>query len=154
MNLKNILKDDYNKIINKSIKIPDKIETSIFINKDDIIIDNDNGSISDYENLILKTQNITNEPWLKTPSIDVLANNVYPIYGSELPESNEIRNIYNYNMGPSLDGTTDTPNSMFMFGHNICSPMCCPSTYTCNGGCVCTTSNQRKFLHSGGIRLN
>ena len=153
MNLMNILKDDYNKIINRRIKTPDKIKTSIFIDKDDITIDND-GGISDYDNLILKTKNKTNEPWLKTPSIDVLATNIYPIYGSEVPLSNNIKNISNYNYGPSLDGTNDTPNSMFMFGHNIASPACCPSSYTTSGGCICTTSNQRKFIKSGGIRLN
>ena len=153
MNLKNILKDDYNEIINRSIKTPDKIETSIFIDKDNIIIDDSNGSISDYNNLILKTNN-PNEPWLKSPSIDILSKDIYPIYGHEIPEINTKKAFHVYNNGPSLDGTYDTPNSMAMFSHNICSPLCCPSELSCNGGCVCTTSNQRKFIKSGGIRLN
>jgi hypothetical protein len=36
---------------------------------------------------------------------------------------------------------------LFMFGKNKCSPECCPSTYTCSGGCVCTTEEQRNQVH-------
>ena len=36
---------------------------------------------------------------------------------------------------------------LFMFSKNKCSPDCCPSTYTCSGGCVCTTEEQRNRIH-------
>lgn len=52
---------------------------------------------------------------------------------------------------PSVDGTKDGPKSMFMFSHNVCSPGCCPSTYSCDHGCVCTTKNQREYLSRGGV---
>ena len=56
-----------------------------------------------------------------------------------------------YKSGPSVDGTDKTPNSMFMFSHNKCSPGCCPSTYSCDHGCVCTTTNQRNFIRNSGV---
>lgn len=37
-------------------------------------------------------------------------------------------------------------NSMFYFAKNVSSPYCCPSTYSSNTGCVCTTPEQRKFV--------
>jgi hypothetical protein len=30
------------------------------------------------------------------------------------------------------------PDSLFMFKNNQCKPSCCPSSYTCDGGCVCS----------------
>jgi hypothetical protein len=39
------------------------------------------------------------------------------------------------------------PNdSMFYFANNMVSMACCPSTYTTDKGCVCTTEQQRKFI--------
>ena len=39
---------------------------------------------------------------------------------------------------------------MFIFAYNKCSPECCPSTYSCDKGCVCTTKQQRKFINTRG----
>ena len=52
--------------------------------------------------------------------------------------------------GPSLDGTPDQPNKMFMFANNVSSPNCCPSTFSTDTGCVCTTDKQRDFVASRG----
>jgi hypothetical protein len=41
-------------------------------------------------------------------------------------------------------------NSMFMFGNNQCKPECCGSSYSCGGGCVCTTPEQRNFINTRG----
>jgi hypothetical protein len=38
-------------------------------------------------------------------------------------------------------------DQMFMFTKNKCSPDCCPSTYSCAGGCVCTTEQQRNSIN-------
>tara|TARA_B100000795_G_scaffold99085_1_gene72839 strand:+ start:185 stop:646 length:462 start_codon:yes stop_codon:yes gene_type:complete len=51
---------------------------------------------------------------------------------------------------PSVDGTKDGPKSMFMFAYNQCHPDCCPSTYTCDRGCVCTNKQQRDLLNKRG----
>ena len=39
----------------------------------------------------------------------------------------------------------DQKDNMFLFKDNTCSPSCCPSTYSCNGGCICTTEQQKKL---------
>lgn len=51
---------------------------------------------------------------------------------------------------PSVTGNSNDPKSMFMFTHNQCHPDCCPSTYSCDNGCVCTTKQQRDFLSKRG----
>ena len=50
---------------------------------------------------------------------------------------------------PSVDGKNNL-NSKFVFKYNKCSPDCCPSTYTCDKGCVCTTPEQIDYINSGG----
>ena len=57
------------------------------------------------------------------------------IFGHTLPE----KQTKNAPLGEGED-------SLFMFGKNKCSPECCPSTYSCNGGCVCTTEEQRNRI--------
>lgn len=50
-----------------------------------------------------------------------------------------------------VDGTNNTPKSMFMFAYNKCSPSCCGnSPYSCNGGCVCLTNEQKKYMSNRG----
>ena len=52
---------------------------------------------------------------------------------------------------PSVTGNKEDPNRMFMFTHNQCHPDCCPSTYTCDRVCVCTTEAQRDFIAKRGL---
>lgn len=42
------------------------------------------------------------------------------------------------------------PDNMFMFKNNQCKPECCGSTFSCDGGCVCTTPDQRNFINARG----
>ena len=42
------------------------------------------------------------------------------------------------------------PDSLFMFKNNQCKPECCPSSYSCDGGCVCTSPDQRQVIASRG----
>jgi len=42
------------------------------------------------------------------------------------------------------------PDNLFVFKNNQCKPECCPSSYSCGGGCVCTTSKQRDYIASRG----
>jgi len=42
------------------------------------------------------------------------------------------------------------PDNLFYFKNNTCSPNCCDSTLACDGGCVCTTPEQRDFINSRG----
>ena len=45
---------------------------------------------------------------------------------------------------------TPGPNSLFMFKNNQCKPECCGSSFSCSGGCVCTTPSQRQYIASRG----
>ena len=47
-------------------------------------------------------------------------------------------------------GHSSQDQNMFLFSHNKCSPACCPSSYSCDNGCVCTTKEQRDLLARGG----
>jgi len=42
------------------------------------------------------------------------------------------------------------PDNMFMFKENQCKPECCGSSFSCDGGCVCTTPEQRNFINARG----
>ena len=42
------------------------------------------------------------------------------------------------------------PDNLFMFKNNQCKPSCCGSSYSCGGGCVCTTPEQREYINSRG----
>jgi hypothetical protein len=42
------------------------------------------------------------------------------------------------------------PDSLFMFKNNQCKPECCGSSFSCGGGCVCTTPEQRQYVASRG----
>ena len=51
----------------------------------------------------------------------------------------------------SVDGTGNAPKSMFPFAYNKCDINCCgDSPFTCSGGCVCLTKEQKRFLSSRG----
>lgn len=51
---------------------------------------------------------------------------------------------------PTVDGTPDTPKKMFMFSHNKSSLACCPSTFSDDRGCVCSTPEQQKLIWGRG----
>ena len=42
------------------------------------------------------------------------------------------------------------PDNLFLFKNNECKPECCGATLSCDGGCVCTTPDQRNFINSRG----
>ena len=51
----------------------------------------------------------------------------------------------------SVDGTGKAPKSLFPFAYNKCDVNCCGnSPFTCSGGCVCLTKEQKRFLSSRG----
>jgi hypothetical protein len=41
-------------------------------------------------------------------------------------------------------------NDLFMFKNNQCKPECCGASFSCGGGCVCTTPKQRQYIASRG----
>ena len=42
------------------------------------------------------------------------------------------------------------PDSLFMFKNNQCKPECCGASFSCGGGCVCTTPQQRQLIAGRG----
>ena len=42
------------------------------------------------------------------------------------------------------------PDNLFIFKNNQCKPECCGSSFSCGGGCVCTTPSQRDFINTRG----
>ena len=155
LNLKNILSDDYKNIIKQQSRDKQYIQPSIFIDKSDIETHKNDGSISDYNHLVLKTNNQTNESWKHSPSDIPLVDDkyLYTAFGTQLPIRTVLSKL-DHSTGPTLDGTYKTPRSLFMFSNNLASPACCPSTFTTDSGCICTTPNQRQFVKSGGIPLS
>ena len=41
-------------------------------------------------------------------------------------------------------------DSLFMFKNNQCKPECCGASFSCGGGCVCTTPKQRQYIAERG----
>ena len=39
---------------------------------------------------------------------------------------------------------------LFMFKNNQCKPECCGASFSCGGGCVCTTPQQRDYIAGRG----
>lgn len=71
--------------------------------------------------------------------------------GSSLPDEPAKPVEYdNHESLPTVDGTDKAPRSMFMMAFNKCDPSCCPSSYSCSGGCVCMTDEQKNFLGNRG----
>ena len=56
---------------------------------------------------------------------------------------------------PSVDGQQSSPRHLFTFAKNQCHLDCCPGTYSCDKGCICTTEQQERLLQSrGGNKSN
>ena len=86
--------------------------------------------------------------WMKQPCDAPLYKNVN--IHNPIGEPVQLKDDINSQKLPTLDGTKNTKNKMFMFAYNQCRPECCPSTYSCDKGCVCTTKQQRQFINSRG----
>uniref|UniRef100_A0A6C0IVP0 Uncharacterized protein n=1 Tax=viral metagenome TaxID=1070528 RepID=A0A6C0IVP0_9ZZZZ len=98
----------------------------------------------------LKLTNCPEDRWRHPPSNENLVVNSFTPqgHGVSLKENSYITNIPESGPGVDSSGTT---KSMFTFAYNQCKPECCPSTYSCDGGCVCTTESQRDFLAKRGL---
>jgi hypothetical protein len=106
---------------------------------------------SSWEGVTYKTT--TDEPnrqhqWRRPPSNLPLVKDTYitsPI-GEDILLGDDLVSPYY----PSVDGKPESQRRMFMFAQNQCRPDCCPATYSCDGGCVCTTEEQRNLIAGRG----
>ena len=153
LNLKNVLgTDEYELVMNRS-KQKDNITTSITIPKEEILDYDKNTYISDYDNIKLQTIDDKCDYWRKIPTdLPLIDDKILVTHiGNQIPVKTELTDQDMRTSAPSLDGTIETPNRMFMFSNNISSPLCCPSTFTTSTGCICSTKNQRDFIGSRGL---
>ena len=81
-----------------------------------------------------------------------------PADGTILAHNNDVvDNIEDYN-NSSYDGTrihtlpdnNNKSRSLFIFDNNKCNLGCCPSVYSCDNGCVCTTETQNNYISKRG----
>lgn len=105
--------------------------------------------MGEYDGINLSKYNTETESWKIKPDYPFYKNNLYTPQGNGVSLNSKI-STYNLENGPSIDGLPDSKKSMFMFKQNKCSPECCPSTFSCDTGCICTTKNQRNFIASRG----
>ena len=92
-----------------------------------------NGIDISYSNKILYPGGKSN--WRHKPNNMRFVNNkMFVPQGNQLPLASESKYVLPVN------------NSMFYFNKNKVSMACCPSTYTTDMGCVCTTPLQRSFI--------
>ena len=103
-----------------------------------------NYQMGPFDQLVLTTGNPKSE-YLRLKNVPLASKEDICVYqGHENPLKCE--KTSGLNMGPSVDGTPGSPNSMFMFANNKSSPACCPSTFSTSTGCVCTTQPQRDYV--------
>ena len=79
--------------------------------------------------------------------------NIVVLQGSQVPDSMPATINWDTHASlPTVDGTNNAPRSLFMFAYNQCSPSCCNkgSPYSCSGGCVCMTDNQKNMIGTRG----
>ena len=94
------------------------------------------GVYGSYDNLYLKPGGAST--WRRQPNnVPLMKNPVYVFQGTPLPLASEMK------------PTPIPKDSMFVFSRNVASPLCCPSTYSTDRGCVCTTEQQRNMISSG-----
>ena len=140
--------ESFKRVINKVSNNPMAVESNpIAIQNDPNLLYN---NVSAYDGLCLKTGN--KEFWSHSPNnVPLISNDsLYTVMGystSEKPVKSDPSSL----SGPTLDGTDQTPNKMFMLANNVASPNCCPSTFSTSTGCVCTTDAQRDFVASRGF---
>jgi len=124
-----------------------RVTNQVNVNNDPGILYN---NVSAYDGLCLKTGN--QEFWSHSPNnIPLISDDtLFTIQGHSTPQK-PVKSDPSSLSGPSIDGTSNAPNKMFMLANNQSSPNCCPSTFSTSTGCVCTTDQQRDFVASRGF---
>ena len=105
-----------------------------------------------YDGIVLKPEG--NSKWRRHPSnVDYYdGNTLYSPQGHTINVEEENNGMVGNNANaPVIDSDKNSQKSMFTLAFNKCSLACCPSTYSCDGGCVCTTEKQRQFIAQRGI---
>jgi hypothetical protein len=72
--------------------------------------------------------------------------------GIEIKPENGVSSWRNTAPNEQLNGPefAPGPDSLFMFKNNQCKPGCCGASFSCSGGCVCSTPSQRQMIATRG----
>jgi hypothetical protein len=75
-----------------------------------------------------------------------------PYDGVRLATGNDISTFRTTSPNEPLLGAPFKPgdDELFMFKNNQCKPECCGASFSCSGGCVCTTPDQRDYINGRG----
>lgn len=93
-----------------------------------------------YNGLVLNTKS-KNTNYQLLPTVKHVSN-----VGEEIPLTDD---PVSYSF-PTVDGNKNSAKKMFMFAHNRSSFDCCPSTFSDDRGCVCTTPDQVNYINTRG----
>jgi len=115
-------------------KINGKIDKNTYKNASPIDFNVGDGVIGSYDNILLKTT-CNQGGWKAEPcNPPLLKNKLFVPQGTPLPLKSEM--VF-----------SEIPDdSMFIFSRSYSSPDCCPSTFSTDRGCVCTSPNMRKYI--------
>lgn len=107
--------------------------------------------IPNYDGLLLKPiDSCWRHPPSNLPLLDPYS--LYTPQGTPInlkPKNNA--GVGNNPLGPPVDDNPNSPRSLFTFAFNQCRPECCPSTYSCDKGCICTNESQRRLINKRGL---
>ena len=72
--------------------------------------------------------------------------------GVVLPTGNKVSTWRYTAPNEELLGAPFAPgdDSLFIFKNNQCKPECCGSSFSCSGGCICSTPDQRNYINGRG----
>ena len=72
--------------------------------------------------------------------------------GIELKPENGVSSWRNTAPNEPLNGPEFEvgPDSLFIFKNNQCKPGCCGASFSCSGGCVCSSPAQRQMIATRG----
>ena len=126
---------------------------SFYVNPDNLkqMIDINN-KVTNYDGLYLQPEggSCWRHPPSNLPLLD--PNKVYTPQGTPVNlNKSENKTIGYQQFGPPVDDKPNSPKSLFTFALNQCRPECCPSTYSCDRGCICTNESQRRLINKRGM---
>lgn len=103
----------------------------------DYVMDSGNNGVNG-EQLVSEDKPVV--PQIEGP-VEVRQGHSGPLKSIKANVGDDGNNVQN----PQRDG------SKFIFAKNKCKGECCPSIYSCSGGCICTTPEQNSLIqHRGG----
>ena len=120
-----------------------KVLYCIIVNIIFVKVDNIN-RMGPYDGLCLSSNNYVDD-------IDLVDNNDLQTYLGVQGPLQSLNTDNNALIGPTVDGDPNSPQRLFMFANNTASLNCCPSTYSTDRGCVCSTEKQDDLIRRRGF---